>query len=55
MKDIAVKKHEITLVAKAKREKYDSDIATFTYNFDIFADGNGTKETPYGIATKEHF
>lgn len=55
MKDIEVKKHEITLVAKAKREKYNSDIATFTYNFDMFADGNGTKETPYGIATKEHF
>ena len=55
MKDIEVKKHEITLVAKAKREKYNSDVATFTYDFDMFADGNGTKESPYGIATKEHF
>lgn len=52
--NMLVGKYEISLIAKAKREKCNSLSANLEYDFDLFASGNGTSENPYGIATMNH-
>ncbi len=55
MENVAVGSHNAKIVALAETEDCNSDEAELNFNFDLYADGNGTEATPYGIATKEQF
>lgn len=55
MENVAVGSHNAKIVALAETEDCNSDEAELNFNFDLYADGNGTEATPYGISTKEQF
>ncbi len=55
IENVAVGSHNAKIVAIATTEDCNSDEAELNFNFDLYADGNGTENTPYGIATKEQF
>ena len=55
MENAAVGSHNAKIVALAETEDCNSDEAELNFNFDLYADGNGTEATPYGISTKEQF
>ncbi len=55
IENVAVGSHNAKIVALAETEDCNSDEAELNFNFDLYADGNGTEAAPYGIATKEQF
>ena len=55
IENLEVGSHNAKIVALAETEDCNSDEAELNFGFDLFADGNGTEATPYGIATKEQF
>lgn len=55
IENLAVGSHNAKIVALAETEDCNSDEAELNFDFDLFADGNGTEATPYGIAEKEQF
>ena len=54
IENISVGEHSVSLVAKAEKNRYDSDSAGMRFDFDLFASGSGTFDNPYGIANAAH-
>ena len=54
IENISVGEHSVSLVAKAEKNRYDSDSAGMRFDFDLFASGSGTSDNPYGIANAAH-
>ncbi len=55
IENIEVGTYKVKLIALAEEESNNSDACENEFAFDMFATGNGTKETPYEIVTGEHF